>query len=351
VTFDITDRKEAEERQVLLVREVDHRARNALAVAQSIVGLTRAPTIDGYITAVQGRIAALARTHTLLAESRWQGADFRKLIEEEMAPFCGASDRCSVLGPSVSLNPAIAQSLALVVHELATNAAKYGAWSVPGGRVSISWETEQKNLTVNWVETGGPPGKAPDRQGFGTQIMKATIERQLRGTLRQEWRPSGLRCTFSFASEPGRVTEQRPREPVPDTAKAASGEQVLLVEDEALVGLMIADFLGEFGFKVLGPFTKTHDGLQAAKNGNFAAAVLDVNVGGEEIYPVADYLQESGIPFVFVTGYGADSINARFAGIPVVQKPVDRDSLKRALLGKPEQVAEAPVIRSRAAAG
>src|SRR5207248_4190746 len=145
VTLDITDRKEAEERQVLLVREVDHRARNALAVAQSIVGLTRAPTIEGYITAVQGRIAALARTHTLLAESRWQGADFRKLIEEEMAPFCGPkSDRCGISGPSVSLNPAIAQSLALVVHELATNAAKYGALSVPAGAVARQWGSDRK---------------------------------------------------------------------------------------------------------------------------------------------------------------------------------------------------------------
>ena len=354
VTFDITDRKEAEERQVLLVREVDHRARNALAVAQSIVGLTRAPTIEGYIAAVQGRIAALARTHTLLAESRWQGADFRKLIEEEMAPFCGPkTDRCGISGPSVSLNPAIAQSLALVVHELATNAAKYGALSVPSGRVAISWESDRKNLTVNWVESGGPAGKPPERQGFGTQIMKATIERQLRGTLHQEWRPSGLRCSFSFASENGRVADQRGREVVPETTntKAASGEQVLLVEDEALVGLMIADFLGEIGFKVLGPFTKTHDGLSAARSSKIAAAVLDVNVGGEEIYPLADYLRERGIPFVFVTGYGADSIDGRFAGVPVVQKPVDRDTLKRVLLATPEQIAAgAPVFRSRAAA-
>ena len=130
------------------------------------------------------------------------------------------------------------------------------------------------------------------------------------------------------------------------------GDWRLLVEDEALVGLMIADFLGEIGFKVLGPFTKTHDGLSAARSSKFAAAVLDVNVGGEEIYPLADYLRERGIPFVFVTGYGADSIDGRFAGVPVVQKPVDRDTLKRVLLATPEQIAAgAPVFRSRAAAG
>ncbi len=206
VTLDITDRKQAEERQVLLVREVDHRARNALAVAQSIVGLTRAPNIDAYVDAVQGRIAALARTHTLLAESRWQGADFRKLIDDEMAPFCGERrERFTTSGPPVSLNPAVAQSLALVIHELVTNAAKYGALSVPSGRVAISWKIDEKNLTVSWTETGGPPGKPPERQGFGSQIMKATIERQLRGTLRQEWRAEGLRCAFAFAAGNGQA--------------------------------------------------------------------------------------------------------------------------------------------------
>ena len=103
--------------------------------------MTRAPSIEGYVTAVQGRIAALARTHTLLAESRWQGADFRKLIDDELAPFCGEkNDRCIMSGPAISLNPAIAQSLALVIHELVTNAAKYGALSVPSGRVAINWK-------------------------------------------------------------------------------------------------------------------------------------------------------------------------------------------------------------------
>jgi PAS domain S-box-containing protein len=352
VTLDITDRKEAEERQVLLVREVDHRARNALAVAQSIVGLTRAPTIEAYVSAVQGRIAALARTHTLLAESRWQGADFRKLIDDELAPFCGEkNDRCTMSGPAISLNPAIAQSLALVIHELVTNAAKYGALSVPSGRVAITWEVEQKNLTVNWVESGGPPSKAPDRQGFGSQIMKATIERQLRGKLRQEWRPQGLRCSFSFASESGNAGDGKPQnESNQEIRSASSTVDVLLVEDEALVGLMIADFLREIGYRVIGPFTKTEDGIQVAKTARVSAAVLDVNIGGEEIYPLAECLVRRNIPFVFVTGYGADSIDRRFSDVPVLQKPVDRELLRRVLATRLGP-ADNPVVLPRAAAG
>lgn len=352
VTYDITDRKEAEDRQVLLVREVDHRARNALAVAQSIVGLTRAPTIDGYINAVQGRIAALARTHTLLAESRWQGADFRKLIEDEMTPFCGEkSDRVTITGPAVSLNPAIAQSLALVIHELATNAAKYGALSVPAGRVAVGWKLDQKMLTVDWAESGGPPVHAPERNGFGSQIMKATIERQLKGNLKHEWRPDGLHCSFSFLSENGRATEVRPPQNRPEPAKPGSGADVMLVEDEALVGLMIADFLSELGYRVIGPFTKTEDAMETAKTAPLAAAVLDVNIAGVEIYPLAEFLQRRNVPFVFVTGYGADGIDKRFAGVTVLQKPVDREALRYALASRIQNHAtNQPVARSRAVA-
>ncbi len=340
VTFDITDRKEAEERQVLLVREVDHRARNALAVAQSIVGLTRAPTIEGYIAAVQGRIAALARTHTLLAESRWQGADFRKLIEEEMTPFCGEkSDRVRLAGPPISLSPAIAQSLALVVHELATNAAKYGALSEPSGCVAVNWEVDQNNLSVIWIETGGPAVNPPERQGFGSQIMKATIERQMRGALHNEWHPEGLRCSFSFASENSRANAQRPAA-IQEQVKSPSAAEVLLVEDEALVGLMIADFLSEIGYRVAGPFTRTGDGIAVAKTVRLTAAVLDVNIGGEEIYPLAECLIRRNVPFVFVTGYGADGIDRRFAGIPVLQKPVDRELLRSALSSTIQAAAE-----------
>ena len=351
VTLDITDRKEAEERQVLLVREVDHRARNALAVAQSIVGLTRASTIEGYIGAVQGRIAALARTHTLLAESRWQGADFRKLIEDEMAPFSGDRRDCiSMSGPAVSLSPAIAQSLALVIHELVTNAAKYGALSSPAGRLNLVWQLDQNNLTVNWTETGGPEVKTPERQGFGSQIMKATIERQLRGSLRQEWLPGGLRCTFSFAAENSRISPQRPAAAEP--AKAGSGAAILLVEDEALVGLMIADFLNEIGYRVAGPFTRTEDGIAAAKTAALAGAVLDVNIGGEEIYPLADCLIGRNVPFIFVTGYGAEAIDRRYAGVPVLQKPVDREILRNLLSASIETTkAPAAVAQRRIGAG
>src|SRR5262249_29503970 len=130
VTVDITDRKEAEERQGLLGREADHPGRHALALVQSIVSVTRSDNIKSYIAAVDGRIGALARAHTLLAQSRWQGADLARLVGEELAPFrTGGAERITAIGPDVSLEPRTAQTLALALHELSTNAAKYGALS------------------------------------------------------------------------------------------------------------------------------------------------------------------------------------------------------------------------------
>ncbi len=135
VTIDVTDRKEADERQILLAREVDHRARNALAVIQSIIRLTRAKSVDDYVQAIEGRIKALARAHTLLSDSRWNGADLSTLVDEELAPY-RAGDRIRCGGPDISLQPATAQGLALALHELATNAAKHGALSSPAGKIS-----------------------------------------------------------------------------------------------------------------------------------------------------------------------------------------------------------------------
>ena len=152
VTIDITERKEAEERQGLLAREVDHRARNALAVIQSIIRLTRAKNVDDYVQTVEGRIKALARAHTLLSDSRWHGADLGTLVVEELAPY-RARDKVEIKGPHIALLPATAQGIALALHELATNAAKHGALSSLKGNVGLAWQMHSDTLVLKWVET------------------------------------------------------------------------------------------------------------------------------------------------------------------------------------------------------
>jgi PAS domain S-box-containing protein len=196
VTVDITERKQAEERQNLLAREVDHRAKNALALAQSIVRLTRGENVKTYVRSVEGRINALARVHTVLSLSSWQGAEMRKLIDEELAPY-STGEQIDLSGPEVQLEPATAQTVALALHELVTNSAKYGALSALSGHLSINWEEQAGVLKIIWVETGGPPVEAPVSRGFGTRSVIASIESQLGGRADFDWRREGLVCRLS----------------------------------------------------------------------------------------------------------------------------------------------------------
>lgn len=201
VTVDITERKHAEERQNLLAREVDHRAKNALALAQSIVRLTRGENVKAYIRSVEGRINALARVHTVLSLSSWQGAEMRRLIGEELAPYA-VGDQIVLSGSELQLQPATAQTLALALHELVTNSAKYGALSTLSGRLSLRWENEHGLLRLFWEETGGPPVQEPTTRGFGTRTVIASIESQLGGEARFDWRREGLLCRLSVPLPP-----------------------------------------------------------------------------------------------------------------------------------------------------
>ena len=337
VTVDITERKSAEDRQTLLVREVDHRARNALAVVQSIIRLTRAESKDAYIAAVEGRITALSRAHVLLSQSRWQGANLSRILDEELAPYRRSEvEKIVTSGPEVFLEPATAQILALALHELATNAAKYGALSSAFGRVKLSWELGPNQLVLQWIESGGPLVQPPRSEGYGTRVIGASVERQLDGRATFDWHPEGLRFLMSIPlGEKAKQEESVPGERgVAGDGNGAApravvpGNRLLLVEDEALTGMMMSDMLTELGFDVIGPFGRLADAMAAVGREDFQAAVLDVNLDGEMVYPVADAVLARGVPFVFVTGYGAEGIDRRFAQVPVLQKPIERQMLE-----------------------
>lgn len=341
---DITERKLAEERQLLLAREVDHRARNALAVVQAIVRLTRSATKEGYIKSVEGRIHALAQAHTLLSESRWQGADVGRLVMEEVAPYSGSDPaRVQIHGGPVALSPERSQNLALVLHELATNSAKYGALSVPEGRLAIRWAIESGALTLQWEETGGPPVIAPNAHGFGTKIINASIKGQVGGNVAWDWRPSGLHCTLQIplgGEAPGWSPQQQHQNLI--HLPSGSMKRVLLVEDEAMIGIMMRDLLVGYGMFVVGPCCSLQEALSEGK-GDFDCAFLDLNLSGQYVYPLATQLAERNVPFVFVTGYGGESLDARFARVPVLQKPITPESVGLEL----ERMLGAPV-RARA---
>uniref|UniRef100_UPI0022EA1C56 sensor histidine kinase n=1 Tax=Falsiroseomonas oryzae TaxID=2766473 RepID=UPI0022EA1C56 len=197
---DITARKEVEERQTVLVHELDHRAKNTLAVVQAALRLTPRTDAGSFARAVEGRVGALARAHTLLAKARWSGAALRTVAEEALVPFLdggAAGPRATCHGPAVPLSPAAVQALSMAFHELATNAAKHGALSVPAGRVELRWRlapaAAPEELVLSWSESGGPPVPAPPaHRGFGSSLVAATVTRQLGGRITTTWRADGL---------------------------------------------------------------------------------------------------------------------------------------------------------------
>lgn len=203
VVMDITERKDSEERLRLLAREVDHRANNLLTVVLSTVQLSQAPTVQALKEVLTGRIAALGRAHQLLSEARWEGADLRRLVEEELLAFSlGEASRVTIEGPDVALAPAAAQALAMALHELATNAAKYGSLSKPEGRVAVSWTRAAGGpLNLRWAESGGPVVATPSRRGLGTAMLGRALAGPMGGTSRLDWRPEGLVCELQLSGE------------------------------------------------------------------------------------------------------------------------------------------------------
>jgi PAS domain S-box-containing protein len=331
---DVSKRVATEQARDLLAREVDHRAKNALAVAQAIVALTKAETKQAYVEAVRGRISALARAHSLLAKAKWEGADVATLIEEELRPY-GKSTGWSIHGPAAFLSANAVQPFGLVIHELATNACKYGALCAQEGCVDVSWEwIENQQLRIRWAELHGPPVAAPQALGFGSTLLREVMTRQLGGTIEKEWRREGMIAELVLPADVVRVTTSSAAgaaadidEPAPAMpTRAGDIPRALIVEDEALVGLEFADALREAGWEVLGPVSSIESGLSLAEKAELAVAVLDVNIHGKLIYPVADLLSQRGIPIVFCTGY-QDFAPTGYEHARVIRKPVRTDEL------------------------
>jgi PAS domain S-box-containing protein len=362
ISLDVTDRRRAEERLRFLADEVDHRAKNLLGVVLSLVRLTKVDDVRTFKAAVSGRIEALARAHTLLAANRWEGVNIATLLREEIAPFGRVdSDRIRLAGPALMLEPNASQALAMAVHELAINAAMYGALSVDKGRLSVIWDLAespdgQAKLVLEWQETGGPAIASPAEPGFGSTAIRGAIEHQLSGAFDLAWAPNGLTCRITFPLDGNiangivRSTASVGERLAAGTAAAPGvslgGKRVLVVEDEALIALTLVDAIRDMGCEVIGPASTVTAALELARTDRPDLAVLDVNLAGKGSAPVAQALRAMGVPFVYCTGYAEPALQiAPELRATMLTKPIDTGALAAALRGALD---EPPVPRPSA---
>lgn len=344
---DITERLANEEAKNLLAQEVDHRAKNALAVVHAIVRLTASESKDQYIEAITGRLDTLARAHGVLAKSSWTGGDLGQIVEEELLGFQTTGQvRCD--GPNLTLSVKSVQPLSLLLHELATNAVKHGALSALDGRVTIIWRVNHGgSLLLRWIESGGPRVHAPAKRGFGSNLI-GSLGDQLRGRTNTDWLPDGLQ--FSIELPPGSFIERNDQAEEPSDKprkdkRKKDKRRVLVVEDEAVVALVLGAGLRSEGWDVIGPVATLEAAYQLLAQGAAPnVALLDLNLDGEPIYPLAQVLQAHNIPFAFYSGYSAPVLEERFANIKLIGKPARVHIINEELI---RLVEESDLIASR----
>lgn len=342
------ERQAAGARQELLIAELNHRVRNILAVIRGLIRQSKpkaGSSLEDFVALVDGRIHALARAHNQITDDHWGPAPFRALIEAEAAAFLAdQTDKITAEGPHILLNPQAYSTMALVMHELVTNSAKYGGLS-DSGRVRIEWRRDSnEDLIIKWREEGGPPVKPPTRKGFGTTIIDRSVPYDLGGESRIEYKPEGVEASFRIparhVSEPRDYTGPKihyPRAiktsvgPVPE--QVIRSANVLLVEDSLIIALDAEDILKRLGASHVATAATVEGAIDMLMAIRPTFAVLDINLGDQTSYAIADRLKDKDVPFLFATGYGEQAeLPADHRGRTVVQKPYTLENLARALI-------------------
>ncbi|MGC6329461.1 response regulator [Rhizorhabdus sp. FW153] len=335
--LDVTERQRAMETQRLLVGELNHRVKNSLATVQAIASQSfrHADDLAEFREAFTGRIKSLAAAHSLLSSATWERANLRRLIADQFEIGAVTADRFHMDGPLLDLSPELALRFALVLHELATNAHKYGAFSNDSGHVSLAWRVEDDTVLLDWSESGGPVVAPFDKRGFGSTLIQSSLVSE-GGKAELIYRPEGIAWHLclplrSVDSNTGlQVAELPPGSATPSAAAPAPPPpqndparplKILVVEDEPLVAMDLMMELEDAGHLALGPATSCEQALEVIANDAPDAVLLDGNLNGEPVDRVADELLERGIPFAFVSGYGREHLPARHAERPMISKP------------------------------
>lgn len=341
------ERQQASARQELLIAELNHRVRNILGLIRGLIrqSSTESGSVEDFAAVVDGRIHALARAHNQITDDHWGPATMQALIDAEAAAFIDDHDRFVTQGETIFLNPNAYSTLALVIHELVTNSNKYGALSAEGGKVTLGWRKDEKgDLILEWRESGGPTVTPPTRKGFGTTIIDRSVPYDLGGKSRVDYDPAGVVATFSIParhlSEPraipagAKIRYPRPTPGHPHVAphQILKGHDILLVEDSLIIALDAEDIAQRLGAATVTTAATVHGALDQIDAHKPTVAMLDINLGDRNSYPIADRLAELGVPFIFATGYGEQAnLPMEHRGRPVVQKPYTLENVARAL--------------------
>lgn len=337
----------ANQRQELLIAELNHRVRNILSLIRGLVtqSKTGAKDVDDLARIIGGRIQALARAHDQITSENFHPVPLRDIIGTEVSAYIGQKmSRLHLSGPPLSMEASAFSTMALVFHELVTNSAKYGALSDSSGSVRVDWNIEKDGACrVLWRESGGPPVKAPTRRGFGSTIIERSIPHDLGGEARVDYRLSGFEATFilppdSFQiregpSEETRFADRAALPEMPPAPGALNGLRGLIVEDNMIIALDAEELMLEHGMaEVLSAASVTEARKLIEADHRIDVALLDVNLGGETSFPLVELLNSRSIPFVFVTGYGEKIDLPDEAGNALaLKKPFASDQLLVAL--------------------
>lgn len=324
----------AEQRRRVLNDELNHRVKNIISLVKSVALQTgaHAPSVAAYSASLEGRLNALAFAHDQSLSAGGGVGDLETLIEAEAGLHrYGADDRVVTSGPRIGLDDRAFGVIALVIHEMMTNAAKYGALSVSTGRLEVAWfVAEGGDCVLTWTERDGPKVALPTRMGFGSKLITSTIEYDLGGSAIVAYAPDGVTARFTI---PGDHLRENPMSAVarpdyPSGETPLSGLSVLLVEDQALIAMDTEEVLRRLGASNVHASPTVRDALAMLAAQTPDIAVLDFNLGIGTSEAVAQVLLERGIPFVFATGYGdTEVIPVRFNRAPIVRKPVSAEVL------------------------
>ncbi len=331
------------QRQEVLIAELNHRVRNMLGLVRGLINQTaaQAPDRDALARDLDERVGAMARAYGLLTDSAWDAGSLHALIRAEFEPYDPGRDRLMLAGPDVMIAPRAFATIALVLHELTTNARKHGSLSQPGGRVTVKAAPLAGGAEISWCERGGPPVPKPVRRSFGTTILERAISHELNGGSRLIFAPAGLTFEFSLPAGLARCAApagaNRPAASArakPDRSRLASLlTRTLLVEDNLLIALDTEDMLRQIGAAQVDVAKSVAEALEAMARQIYSFALLDINLGGETSLPVAQKLRAENVPFAFCSGYGdALALSGMPQDVALVAKPFHAASLMQALM-------------------